>query len=72
MKLHFETECGEKTCASEPGKFCYFVRVKNFGTSYLCLYYDEKLYDNDGWLIRCPKCLNEQRKENGIEQSTSF
>ena len=52
--------------------FVIFVRVKNFGTSYLCLYYDEKLYDDDGWLIRCPKCLNEQRKENGIEQSTSF
>jgi len=60
--------CGEKTCASEPGKFCRFVGVKNFGTVYVCLLFPELeapgdtsstyLKENDeGWLARCTQCL---------------
>ena len=45
-------ECGEKTCASEPGKFCTYL-VGN----YRCALFG-RLYDNeDGWVARHPECM---------------
>ena len=63
-------ECGKKTCAIEPGKFCRFVAVGDIlGQKYLCTLFrkvDEvtgtiefqELVDVDGWFQRCPQCLN--------------
>jgi hypothetical protein len=51
---------GAKTCASEPGKFCHWCISRHFGTRQVCmLFYDEPLYDKDGWLQRCPECIAE-------------
>lgn len=54
--LEFKT--GETTCAYEYGKFCPFLKSKNFGTVYICGYFDETLAENDqGCIERCPECL---------------
>ena len=61
--LVFKIECGEKTCASEPGKFCCHVGSKKFGTVPICLlfrdveYREVELGEKDGWLQRCGACL---------------
>jgi hypothetical protein len=57
-------QCGEQTCASEPGRFCRFVRVTHFGTRWQCRFYEDRLYENSaGWLQRSEKCLAEFRDE---------
>jgi hypothetical protein len=67
MKKNIEIECGETTCASEPGKFCRFVGTKCFGTEFRCLiFFDaagngQKLLEKDGWLQRCAQCLQEAK-----------
>lgn len=51
-------EHGEKTCAVSPGIFCRFQGVMGFGTRPVCmLFNNETLYDKDGWLQRCPACV---------------
>jgi len=64
MKIQIEFECGEKTCAYAPGKFCRFLKTSHFGTRYQCsLFVDEDrlpvaiLEGEDGWLQRCEECL---------------
>jgi len=63
--LKLEIDCGEKTCAAEPGKFCPFMRTRRFGTIAFCLlWHDEDsmghpvhMEEKDGWLQRRPECL---------------
>ena len=63
-KATITIDAGEKTCASEPGKFCRYVGQKAFGTKHVCTFpflsettdYP-RLYDVDGWLMRLPVCL---------------
>lgn len=64
--LKFDIECGEKTCASEPGKFCLYCTIGAFGGA-TCFFYG-KLGESDGWVSRHPECL----KNAGIinEQET--
>lgn len=68
VTLHIDIECGEKTCASSPGKFCQFVRTRRFGqVTYCRLFSDDRFSapvpletsepDGRGWLLRHPKCL---------------
>lgn len=65
VKLTFDIECGEKTCAMEPGKFCRFLGSRMCGTISVCMLFpsNEKngsgtdLKDQDGWVQRCPACL---------------
>ena len=59
MKHALMLEMGEKTCAAEPGKFCRMVRTRSFGQKFLCALYETDLFDEDGWLQRCPECLKE-------------
>jgi hypothetical protein len=63
--IRLETECGERTCASTPGKFCRFVKSKNFGTEFVCILFDRKLFDEGGWLQRCGECLEEFGTQEG-------
>lgn len=64
--LKLEIECGEKTCASEPGKFCKWLSTRKMGTIRFCWLFsadhqgkatpleeDEK----HGWIQRHPDCL---------------
>jgi len=64
--LKIEIDCAEKTCASEPGKFCRFVSTKHFGQHYYCHLFEEDLKDSlgngEGWLLRCEKCLELEDK----------
>lgn len=61
--LSIEIECGELTCASEPGKFCPFVGSVKMGTKTVCRLFpsEDKSYtvleDKDGWVQKCPACL---------------
>jgi hypothetical protein len=65
----FEIECGEKTCASEPGKFCEFTRVPANGDAYCALFSSPgkfnviRLRDSEGWLMRHEKCLEATSKK---------
>jgi hypothetical protein len=62
-----EIECGETTCASEPGRFCRFLGRQKFGSISVCMLFpdpdgqgsDTTLRDQDGWIRRCPACMNE-------------
>jgi len=53
--ITFEIECGEITCASEPGKFCQFLRAQLNGSCSCYLF--GKLWDTDGWVQRHFDCL---------------
>ena len=62
--VSIQIECGETTCASEPGKFCKFFGTMRFGTIPLCRLFPSDnesfttLKDEDGWIQRCPDCMN--------------
>lgn len=58
MKFKLEIECGEKTCASEPGKFCSQMSSKKYGTIPWCSFFDVELFEKDGWIQRCEDCMN--------------
>lgn len=71
--LRIQIECGEESCASEPGKFCRFLSTERYGTVYHCTIfsktYDRGVYalgkssphtsmkEKDGWLQRHPECI---------------
>ena len=58
MKSYIMIEHGEKTCASEPGKFCKFLGHKSFGVVPVCMLFNtETLYEEDGWTLRSNTCL---------------
>jgi hypothetical protein len=54
--------CGEHTCADEPGRFCRFVGTKHFGQKHVCMFpfgdpgEVQELHDKDGWLQRLDIC----------------
>ena len=70
--LRIQIECGETTCASEPGRFCRFLGSRRMGTVPVCMLFPEKnpgrkhpggiteLEQTTGWLQRCPACLAAQ------------
>jgi len=52
-------EHGERTCAVARGVFCRWNGATGFGTRPVCMLFDnEPLFDIDGWLMRCPQCLD--------------
>jgi len=67
--LKININCGETTCASEPGKFCQFLGSRRMGTIPVCMLFPTKnpgrkdpgsltdLDQTDSWLQRCPACL---------------
>jgi hypothetical protein len=81
--LKLEIECGEKTCASEPGKFCKWLRTARFGSIWTCQIFcecgtilDGKIYpdsleEKDGWIQRHPECLKNcsQKKSDWDEDA---
>lgn len=64
-RITLEIECGETTCAIEPGRFCRFLGSKKFGSISVCMLFpdpdgrgsDTMVWDKDGWVQRCPACL---------------
>ena len=59
-KLTFDIECGEKTCASEPGKFCKFLRLGFGQRKQSCVLFG-RVDDKDGWIQRHKDCLLEAK-----------
>ncbi len=58
MESSITYEHGDTTCAVVPGKFCYWIAAKRFGTNPWCRLYDTTLYENAaGWLSRCAACM---------------
>jgi hypothetical protein len=60
VKFHLQVviEAGAETCASKPGKFCVYVRTTNFGTRWVCHFFDRTLNEtSNGWLERAPECI---------------
>jgi hypothetical protein len=60
ITLTIPIECGEKTCASEPGKFCQFLDMGRWGCNPACSIWGvglTELTEQTGWLQRCPQCL---------------
>jgi len=70
--LFIEIECGEKTCASEPGKFCPFMSTRRYGTEWVCALFPDdksfftKLKDEGEWIQRCDECLATEEKYNKL------
>jgi ADP-ribose pyrophosphatase YjhB (NUDIX family) len=62
-KIEIEIECGEKTCAREPGKFCRYFGTVGLGQKPVCrLFPTEKasythLDEVGGWTMRCDDCI---------------
>jgi len=73
--IRLEINCGENTCASEPGKFCVFLRTNKFGTLYYCQIFHAKdnrgqpiaLEEKDSWLLRCLACKLAERNKYETE-----
>ena len=66
-QLSIYVDCGDTTCASEPGKFCAYAMSSRFGTIWHCgLFKMAQLNtskpDGDGWLLRCDACLAHEAK----------
>ena len=61
--LELTIDCGDTTCASEPGKFCRFFGTRRMGTEFVCRLFPTTedsftpLEDKDGWVQRCEACL---------------
>ncbi len=55
--ITYEINCGVRSCASEPGKLCDFIRTTHHGRLFHCGLFDmEVLGETDGWLQRCDDC----------------
>jgi hypothetical protein len=69
MKFQIVTEinCGERTCATAPGKFCRFFSSRDWGTQPYCSFFQVDLFHVDGWAQRCPECLESARVVNQEE-----
>lgn len=59
INIVYNIECGEKTCAIAPGKFCKYMRYEVFSGSPRCtLFGVDPLEEVDGWTQRCKDCLD--------------
>ena len=61
MEVSLEINCGELTCAEEPGKFCRFLKWTLNGRA-SCWLFGETLDDSSkklpGWTMRCRSCID--------------
>ena len=64
VTLTFEIECGDKTCAAEPGKFCKYMKNKMNGSS-SCYFFGILFDDETGWIQRHPECLAMGTEQQG-------
>lgn len=74
VRIEINIECGENTCASEPGKFCEYAGSMKFGSIPVCMLFNGQdrsggtsqtiLEEKDGWVQRCPACKEHSTNEN--------
>jgi hypothetical protein len=60
--IPIKIECSEKTCASEPGKFCNMLTLNMTGGGTCHLF--GRVFDANGWIIRHKKCIENSFKDN--------
>lgn len=60
--IPIEIECGEKTCASEPGQYCHLFADDMRGGG-VCYLYGKISQNKDGWIERHPRCLETAKKD---------
>lgn len=63
--LSIQIDCGETTCASEPGKFCKFLGSIKLGQVPVCLLFPSSsdsytVLEDNGFVQRCQTCLSAQ------------
>ena len=70
--LKFSINCGDTTCASEPGEFCKYLGSTKFGTVSVCMLIPDPdptsknksghtyLKVAKGGIQRCPECLDRE------------
>jgi hypothetical protein len=58
--IPIKIECGEKTCASEPGKFCNMLTLNVHGGGDCHLF--GRVFDEYGWVMRHKKCIESANK----------
>ena len=73
IQIKLPIECGDKTCAAEPSKFCRFFGGVRFGTVPVCLAFPREGSDGtwsfpeldvvDGWTQGCTACLDAEMRE---------
>ena len=56
-KITFNIECGEKTCASEPGSFCKFFR-NTASRDANCALFGKVFCGEDSWIHRHKDCIH--------------
>jgi hypothetical protein len=62
--IPIKIECGEKTCAAEPGKFCNMLTLNVTGGG-TCHLFGRVFDERDGggvWIIRHHLCLEHAKK----------
>lgn len=65
MRRTLVLEMGAETCASKPKTFCRMLRRGYLGQRWDCKLYEQMLTEEkDGWLMRCPRCLEEFPADN--------
>lgn len=68
-ELTIRIECGKKTCAKEPGKFCKFFGTKKFGSIPTCCLFpsEDQIYTElevvNDWTVRCQACLDAEERD---------
>jgi hypothetical protein len=71
VQLAISAECGELTCAPEPGIFCAWLGAAQFGTQPVCrLFPGDRVAHTvldciDGLTQRCDACKAAGRKDYG-------
>ena len=55
--LRIPVECGEKTCASTPGKFCKYMTYSIVDNGATCQLFGLLSIDN-GWVMRAADCVS--------------
>lgn len=77
--LKLEIDCGETTCATEPGKFCKYFLTSRFGQAFHCQLFSEttdrgsleELKEHQsgkfkGWISRHKDCMNKCIIDNTV------
>lgn len=57
IEFRFTAQCGETTCASEPGRFCRFLQVHPIRDGNCELF--GKVFEEGGWIQRHRHCLRD-------------
>jgi len=62
--MNINLDLDEKYCETKNEMGCPLIRGNVNTNSYHCTYYDTEIKDNsDGYCLRCPECLAEEKKQ---------